>query len=87
VIQRGDFVGFYCKTDVPFIRSAADSKCLRATVVPDSFFQAKRSQGRYFYPIASSQKYWPIAAVYGKGVPAFLAFEIRKATDPVKKAF
>ncbi|WP_341740142.1 hypothetical protein, partial [Microcoleus sp. CAWBG640] len=41
-----------------------DGKCLRATVVPDSFFQAKRSQCRNFYPIASHLKYWSIAAVY-----------------------
>ena len=87
MIQRGDSISFYCKTDIPFVGCTADGKCLRATVVPDSFFQAKRSQCGNFYPIASSQKYWPIAAVYGKGVPAFLSFEIRKATDPVKKAF
>jgi hypothetical protein len=87
MIQRGDFVSFYCKTDIPFVGPTADGKCLRATIVPDNFFQAKRSQGRNFYPIASSQKYWSIAAVYGKGVPGFLAFEIRKATDSVKKSF
>jgi hypothetical protein len=87
MIQRGDSVSFYCKTDIPFVGPTADGKCLKATVVPDSFFQAKRSQCGNFYPIASLQKYWPIAAVYGKGVPGFLAFEIRKATDSVKKAF
>ncbi len=87
MIQRGDSVSFYCKTDIPFVGYTADGKCLRATVVPDSFFQAKRSQCGNFYTLAGHQKYWPIAAVYGKGVPAFLAFEIRKATDPVKKAF
>jgi hypothetical protein len=83
MIQRGDSISFYCKTDIPFVGCTADGKCLRATVVPDSFFQAKRSQCGNFYPIASHLKYWSIAAVYGKGVPAFLAFEIRKATDPV----
>ncbi len=80
MIQRGNFVSFYGKTDVPFIRCTADGKCLRATVVPDSFFQAKRSLCGNFYPITSLQKYWSIAAVYGKRVPGFLAFEIRKTT-------